>query len=68
MILDILENDMTGDKFDIDIVVTLAKLLVQSHRGYHKDFLADYGDRITSVIKSHLLNATDDVMRNQRYG
>ena len=64
MILDILENGKMDDKLDIRIIVTLSKLLLQSHKGYHSSFLADFGARITSAIKLHLLVATNDVMRN----
>jgi len=63
MILSILESEMTDDKLDVRVIVTLSKLLLQSHKGYHISFLTDFGDRITSAIKAHILNASSDVMR-----
>ena len=64
MILSILESDVADDKLDVRVVVTLAKLLLQSVKGYHPNFLTDFGDRITSAIKTHILNASSDVMRS----
>ena len=66
MILSILETDMTetDDKLDVHLIVTLSKLLLQSFKGYNSNFLTDFGDRITSAIKAHILNASSDVMRS----
>ena len=64
MILSVLECDMADDKLDVRVVVTLAKLLLQAFKGYHPSFLTDFGDRITSAVKAHILNASSDVMRS----
>lgn len=69
MLLDIIENEEISDQPDKMSITTfgaLASCLNGPYAVYHKDFVAEIGERVAKIVKERLLQAPDKAIRNVR--
>ena len=64
MILDVLENGKIDDNLDTKVIAALTTTILHPHKSYYADFVNEFGARITSAVKVHLLNASAVGMRD----
>jgi hypothetical protein len=66
IIIDILENAKVEGSLSITVLGCLAQIITFPSVVMHKDFIAQYGQRISDAIRKRLLQATDKSLRDVR--